>query len=308
VCKDVLASPQTNPPTRAIANGMLGLIHAYRGELKRARGLLLESFNQTQRFEIALMTVLNVWGLAYVGDVQGDAQSAAERCRFLLNHGAQIEDNHYAVPALRWAATFFATIRSSADARACANALSAIASTTGKPEALAALGHALGEVALLDGDPNLASEQFNQALVALSNLDLPFERAQTQLRAGVALIAAGQRALGIERLTDAYRAARKLKAAPLADRAARELAALGEKVDRRLGRKAARDLEQGGLSRRELEVLRLAALGRTNREIAQELFLSPRTVDMFLRNILSKLDCGSRIEAIRKAEELGLLA
>ncbi|HEY6782434.1 MAG TPA: LuxR C-terminal-related transcriptional regulator, partial [Candidatus Dormibacteraeota bacterium] len=63
-----------------------------------------------------------------------------------------------------------------------------------------------------------------------------------------------------------------------------------------------------GLSRRELEVVRLLAVGRTNREIAHDLFLSPRTIDMHVRNILRKLDCRSRVEATKRASELGLLA
>ncbi len=308
ICRDVLASPQANVPTRAIASGLLGLSYACRGQTKHARGPLLESFNQTQRFEMALMTTWNVWGLAHLDDVQGDTDSAAERCRFLLKHCQQIEDRHYAVPALWWATTFFAGQGLLSDARACANTLSAIASASSTPEALAALAHALGEVAWLDGDAKHAADLFNHALTVLSQLDLPYERAQTQWRAGLALVASGERALGIEHLTDAYRTAIKLKAKPLAERAARELAALGEKVEKRLGRKAARGLEHGGLTRREREVLRHMALGHTNREIAQDLFLSPRTVDMFVRNILGKLNCTSRLEASRTAEELGLLA
>jgi DNA-binding NarL/FixJ family response regulator len=54
-------------------------------------------------------------------------------------------------------------------------------------------------------------------------------------------------------------------------------------------------------------VIRLLGLGRTNREIGRELFLSVRTVDMHVRNILAKLGCRSRLEAVRRAEELGLL-
>jgi DNA-binding CsgD family transcriptional regulator len=123
----------------------------------------------------------------------------------------------------------------------------------------------------------------------------------------LALAAAGERGLAIERLTAVYRTARRLGARPLARAAAEELARLGEKVERRLGRRAAGELEHAGLSRRELEVLRLVSVGRTNREIAQALFLSPRTVDMHVRNILTKLGCRSRTEATRRAVELGLL-
>jgi DNA-binding NarL/FixJ family response regulator len=161
---------------------------------------------------------------------------------------------------------------------------------------------------LLNGDAEQAARLFLQALELLRELELPFERAETQLRAGVALAAVGDREAAIERLTDAYRTARKLGARPLAGRARSELAQLGERIDQRNVGRAAGELDHSGLSRRELEVVRLVAVGRTNREIARDLFLSPRTVDMHVRNILSKLGCRSRTDATRRAGELGLLA
>jgi DNA-binding CsgD family transcriptional regulator len=85
-----------------------------------------------------------------------------------------------------------------------------------------------------------------------------------------------------------------------------EVSRLGESVAERLGVRAEADAEGAGLSRREREVLRLVSAGRTNREIAGDLFLSPRTVDMHVRNILRKLDCRSRVEAAGRARELGL--
>ena len=157
------------------------------------------------------------------------------------------------------------------------------------------------------GEPESAALHFGRALELLRGPELPFETAQTQVRAAAALALAGEREAAIERLTSAYRIARKLRARPLADEAAAALHALGEQADRRVARATAEQIEHGGLTRRELEVMRLVAVGRTNREIARELFLSPRTVEMHVRNILAKLDCRSRGEASHRAGELGLV-
>ena len=99
----------------------------------------------------------------------------------------------------------------------------------------------------------------------------------------------------------------RLGAGPLRAAAAAGVAALGEPVERALGVRAAARHEGGGLTRRELEVVRLVAEGHKNKEIAQQLVLSTRTVDMHVRNILSKLDCRTRVEAAGKAAQLGLL-
>jgi NarL family two-component system response regulator LiaR len=61
------------------------------------------------------------------------------------------------------------------------------------------------------------------------------------------------------------------------------------------------------LSEREMEVLKLAATGVSNKEIAQQLFLSPRTVQVHLGNIFSKLGVASRTEAILYGLKRGLL-
>jgi NarL family two-component system response regulator LiaR len=61
------------------------------------------------------------------------------------------------------------------------------------------------------------------------------------------------------------------------------------------------------LSEREMEVLKLAATGVSNKEIARQLFLSPRTVQVHLGNIFSKLGVASRTEAILYGLRRGLL-
>jgi LuxR family maltose regulon positive regulatory protein len=61
------------------------------------------------------------------------------------------------------------------------------------------------------------------------------------------------------------------------------------------------------LSGREREVLGLMALGLSDREIAERLFLSPQTVKVHARNIYGKLDVGNRTQAAARARVLGLL-
>ncbi len=62
-----------------------------------------------------------------------------------------------------------------------------------------------------------------------------------------------------------------------------------------------------GLSAREAEVLGLVAKGMTNAEVAEQLFLSSRTIDWHLSSIFRKLGLHSRTEAIRFAVEFDLL-
>jgi len=61
----------------------------------------------------------------------------------------------------------------------------------------------------------------------------------------------------------------------------------------------------GELTERELEVLKLAAKGMTNRKIAEVLFISPRTVQAHMSNIFGRLEVGSRTEAILYALQEG---
>ncbi len=307
LCREVLASQHSSLHARAVASCMLGSLYVQRGQLRHAQPLLLEAAALAHQIELAAGELLASWGLALLDDLNGAYDTAAERCRFILGFWEQIEDVHYAVPALRWAVSFFAITNADADARACANALARIASAHGQPEALSALAHALGEIALLDGDPQQAVHQFRQALDLLRDVAIPYCHASTQLRAGMACAAADQRAAAIAHLANAYRTARKLGARPLATRSAQALAALGEPISERLGQGAAGRFRSGDLTRRQREILQLVAQGQTNAEIAHTLVLSSRTVEMHVANILAILDSRSRAEAVRRATELELL-
>ena len=290
-----------------VADGVLGSILGFRGDVRAARPLLLRCRATAARLDVVSMGCDSAAALGWLDLHAGDITAAAEQSRAVLERWERSEDHHYAVWGLRVAAEIFARHGDLPRARAAASALSSIAADTGHADALAALAHALGEIALAEHEPEAAADKLTRALDLHAGLEVPFERAQIALRAGVALAAAGQREAALERMEESYRAARRLNAKPLAAACAAEFDRLGEPLERRLGRRAAAQHAAAGLSRREVEVTRLVALGRTNREIARELFLSPRTVDMHVRNILSKLNCRTRTEAASRAAELGLL-
>jgi DNA-binding CsgD family transcriptional regulator/tetratricopeptide (TPR) repeat protein len=285
-----------------VAQGMLGTIHGFQGKLASARRMLVASLATSEPIGHYHMWIDSIASLAYVAAAEGAHDEAAEHVRKLLGRWDASEDHHFAISGLQWASGWLAGRGDRVGAHECAEALSRIAATSGHPYALAGLARAIGETALLEGDADTAAEQLARAAEIHRGLDIPFERAQMELRAGVALAAAGDREAALERLGGAYRTARKLGARPLASEAATAVAGLGGTVGRRSAP------EPTGLTSRELEVVRLIAVGRTNRDVAQELFLSPRTVDMHVRHILRKLDCRSRVEAAHRAHELGLLA
>jgi DNA-binding CsgD family transcriptional regulator len=305
---DLLSAPDQPPHIRWAALWAAGLVSVARGRTREGRPLLSELTTIGRRLRFVPALIEGLQGLALADELDGDLDAAAGRHRELIEAAQTLTtEGHHVSPTLRWTATFFATLGDTERVNACADALADIAARFGSPDALAALAHALGEASLLAGDAQQATVEFGRALELLEEIDTPFEAAVTKLRAGSAFAAAGEREVGIDLLVDAHRTFRRLGARPFVVRAAAALEELGERVDRRLGRRAAGELERGGLTRRELEVLRLVAVGRTNAEIAHELVLSPRTVEMHVRNTLAKLDCRSRTEAAARGHELGLV-
>ncbi len=287
-----------------VAEGLLGAIYAGQGKWSSARRLLTSSLAVASRIGHYNMTSTPRRRWPASPRRRATTPRPRSTLRAVLARWERSDDRHYVLGRCAGARPSSPPGRPRRRPRLRGGAHPDRAST-GHADALAALAHAIGETALLEGDAATAADQLTRAVELHRDLDLPHERAHVELRAGAALAAAGERELAIERLCDAYRVARKLGARPLAAAAANELAALGESVVARLGVRAEADADGGGLSRREREVVRLVAVGRTNREIARDLFLSPRTVDMHVRNILRKLDCRSRVEAAGRARELG---
>ena len=157
-------------------------------------------------------------------------------------------------------------------------------------------------LALDDGDPHRAAELALGSAEAAQSVGVIVEAALSRTLAGRALAAAGQTE---EATTELQRAADALDgcgAIRYRDAAERELRKLGRVVHRRTRKGAAAGDTLTELSERELEVARLVVDRKTNREIAEELFVSLKTVEAHMRNLFRKLGVSSRAEVARTLE------
>ncbi|MFF9031791.1 helix-turn-helix transcriptional regulator [Streptomyces iakyrus] len=154
-------------------------------------------------------------------------------------------------------------------------------------------------------------DTWSEVVTAFEPLGRPYDLARVRYRLAASLLTCGgedERGRAAELLRLAHAAARHLGARPLADAAT----ALGRRARLPLtpaaapGPAPADPAEALGLTSRERDVLRLVAAGHTNRRIAQELFISPKTASVHVSNILGKLGVSGRGEAAAVAHRLGL--
>jgi DNA-binding CsgD family transcriptional regulator len=163
------------------------------------------------------------------------------------------------------------------------------------------------------GPPPLAGSLagWDEAARAWEAASEPFPLAIALLRAAEAALGAGDRDGGSTRLRRAAGLARRAGARPLSDDIAllarRARVTLGQPADARGLAGQTPELDRMGLTARELEVLRLVAAGRSNRDIAGELFISAKTASVHVSSILGKLGVTSRGEAAAAAHRLRLL-
>lgn len=136
-------------------------------------------------------------------------------------------------------------------------------------------------------------EPWQRAVTGWAAIERPHEQGWASLRLGECHLRNHERAPAVEPLATALRIGRRLAAVPLVDAVAR--VARPARLDIGLG--SADDAPALPLTPRELDVLQLVAVGRSNGEIARELYISPKTASVHVSHILTKLDVRSRTEA-----------
>jgi DNA-binding CsgD family transcriptional regulator len=147
--------------------------------------------------------------------------------------------------------------------------------------------------ALVTRPPEAKEDLLSEALVFHRQDRRPFNRARTLLLLGEHLRRERRRVEARVQLRRAAETFERLGAGPWEARARVELRATGERARKR----EPSTLTQ--LTPQQLHIVRLVAAGATNKEVAAQLFLSPRTVDHHLRNVFAKLGISSRAELIR---------
>lgn len=170
------------------------------------------------------------------------------------------------------------------DAEAGADELSDIASEVDAPFLQAIAARALGTVLLANAKHREALKKLRRSWGMLKTLESSYEAARTRVLIGLACRELGDENTAEMELDAASRVFQQLGASP--DQS---------KTDSLLQKTLS--AETYGLTSRELEVLRILAAGKTNKDIADELFISERTVDRHVSNILSKLNVPSRAAA-----------
>jgi DNA-binding CsgD family transcriptional regulator len=260
-------------------NPAAGLAHYRQGELHRLRGdfgAAEEAYREASRAGWEPQP-----GLAQLRLAQGKQDAAAAAIRRVA--GETTEPLQRAGLLAAYVEIMLA-VGDAEEARSACRELGEIAEGYESGMLAAMAEHARGAVDLAEGDAGSALVSLRRAWQLWHDLEAPYEASRVRVLVGLAC-----RALG-----DEDTAAMELEAA-------RDVfAQLGARPDLEhidsLNR-AAEPGEAHGLTRRELEVLRLVAAGKSNRKIAEALVISEHTVARHVQNIFAKLDVSSRTAA-----------
>lgn len=233
---------------------------------------------------------------AGVALAQGDAESAREMLERYLR---MLPDRERTARAAAYELTVLAhlAVGDIDAATGDTQALSDIAAIAGTDRLRGAAELARGRVLAACGEHREARVALENAVDLLSRAAAPFELACARIALADSLWAGGHQPQAMTQLTTARDALRDLGAALMADQA-----------DRRLGElMPSHPRDRWNLSERELDVLRLAADGCSNVEIAERLGISPHTVHRHMANVRAKLGGDSKAAVVARATREGLI-
>ncbi len=275
------------PPHPAI-----GTAHYELGELHRLRGALADAEAAYRRAHAAGRQPHP--GLALLRLAEGRTDAAVAAIERALGEANDHVTRARLLPA---AVEIMLAADRTADARRAADELVELAARAESAHAgvLDAIAwQARGAVLLAEGEPGLALDALNAACRVWHDVDAPYELARARVLIAVACRQVGDTDTADLECDAARSVFERLGAVPA-------LARLDELIRR--------PVDRGTLpvTARELEVLRLVAAGRTNREIAEVLSISERTVERHLGNIFTKLDVPNRAAATAYAYDHGLV-
>jgi DNA-binding CsgD family transcriptional regulator len=262
---------------------MLALIAALRGSEDECRSLAAESRELASARGLGIVAEIAHWALALLELGLGRAEEALRRCREIS-----------ATLVVLWGALDRIEAAMRAGERETAlvylDLFEPWAESGGAAWTRAVALHCR---ALLCEDEREAGRLFSAALDAHAEAARPFERARSELAFGEFLRRARRRVEAREHLRAALDGFEGLGATLWAEKARVELRASGQTARKRDPSTRAELTEQ------ELQIARFVAQGLTNREVAAQLFLSPRTIDFHLRNVYRKLGISSRTALAR---------
>jgi DNA-binding CsgD family transcriptional regulator len=226
-------------------------------------------------------------GLSLLRLAEGDDDAAAAAIHRALSETTEPLSRTRLLPAQ---AEIAVAVANGEEARRAADELSGIAAEYQSTMLRAIAAHVKGMVAVAEGDAETALRSLRDACAIWQDLDAPYDLARTRVLVGLACRALGDEDTAALELDAATATFEQLGALPDLTR----VEALAGQVQ---------TPETYGLTPRELEVLRLVAAGKTNREIAATLVVSEHTVARHVQNIFTKLHVSSRTAATAFAFE-----
>jgi len=279
------------------ANSLAGLawLEAYQGREEECRSHASLALQMARRHE---MGFVEAWSLIALGQLEIGLGHFDTAVKHLL--ACEVELDRFGIkdPDLAPAPDLidaYVRLGRRGEALKILEAYVPLANAKGQPFALARSARAQ---ALLLPDTEMAAG-FTGALVFHAQTPDTFERARTELLFGERLRRARRRREAREQLRAALRTFEHLGAEPWAERALAELRASGETVSAR------DDRRRLTLTPQELRVAMAIAEGRTTREAAAKLYLSPKTIEYHLRSVYDKMEIRSREElasALRRSD------